>query len=72
MVQYSILLSTTNTTLLLTCQGPPYKKNHIHLHSFISLVFLLQEIIERLALIDSEDKVRLLLNFEEAHLYGLR
>ncbi|XP_028401729.1 protein broad-minded-like isoform X2 [Dendronephthya gigantea] len=30
------------------------------------------EIIERLALIDSEDKVRLLLNFEEAHLYGLR
>ncbi|CAB3998353.1 Hypothetical predicted protein [Paramuricea clavata] len=30
------------------------------------------EIIERLALIDSEDKVRLLLNFEEAHLFGLR
>ena len=38
------------------------------LHSHL----LLQEIIERLTLIDSEDKVRLLLSFEEAHLFGLR
>jgi hypothetical protein len=54
------------------------EKDRSCLGNVVVLTYLLhnhllsQEIIERLALIDSEDKVRLLLSFEEAHLFGLR
>lgn len=48
---------------------------YLNLHcmlSWRSKLSMLQEIIDWLALIDSERKVKLLLNYDDAHIFGLK